>query len=386
MQTRIAVYGATGYTGKQVARELLRRGRSVLLAGRNAEKLRALAEELGGDVAVQAAALDDPSAVSAVADGAGAVINCAGPFSATTRPLAEAAIRARAHYLDVSGEQRSARWLFEEADAAARDAGVMLLPAFAFFSAPSDMLASLTASGFGPVDDVTVGHAITGWRPSAATMRSRFEGLRAGSLAYERGLLHTVHDWPATTWFDFPASIGRQRVTTYPTPDVVMLPRHIRTKRVTLHATASAFAPPLVVPWLRPLANLASRLLETPLRRVVEAGLGVLWGANDENAMTSDPTRFHVVVRVTGPAGMRASLLSGHAIYDLSAQMVALAATRAIASRGEQAGALTPAQAFEPRELLDRLAVHGVRYMVGRQTTEPTQRASVPEHALPEYA
>ena len=45
---RIAVYGATGYTGRLVAAELAAAGADFVLAGRSREKLDALAAEVGG--------------------------------------------------------------------------------------------------------------------------------------------------------------------------------------------------------------------------------------------------------------------------------------------------------------------------------------------------
>ena len=43
----ILIYGATGYTGKLIAQMARQLGMSVTLAGRNEEKLRALAAEIG---------------------------------------------------------------------------------------------------------------------------------------------------------------------------------------------------------------------------------------------------------------------------------------------------------------------------------------------------
>src|SRR5438034_1194971 len=43
----IAVYGATGYTGRLIAAELRRRGAETVLAGRNRAKLEILAEGMG---------------------------------------------------------------------------------------------------------------------------------------------------------------------------------------------------------------------------------------------------------------------------------------------------------------------------------------------------
>ena len=44
---RILIYGATGYTGKLVTREAARRGLDVVLAGRDPQKLEAVAAEHG---------------------------------------------------------------------------------------------------------------------------------------------------------------------------------------------------------------------------------------------------------------------------------------------------------------------------------------------------
>jgi short subunit dehydrogenase-like uncharacterized protein len=88
----IAVYGATGYTGKLVARELARRELDFVLSGRSAGKLRALASDLGGDPPVRAASLDDRDALRHVLGDCAAVINCAGPFMRYGEPVVRAAV------------------------------------------------------------------------------------------------------------------------------------------------------------------------------------------------------------------------------------------------------------------------------------------------------
>ncbi len=70
----IAVYGATGYTGKLIVAELCRRGvEDVVLSGQRGDALRAVAADHGYGVGVRAAAHDDPAAVEGalrmVADG-----------------------------------------------------------------------------------------------------------------------------------------------------------------------------------------------------------------------------------------------------------------------------------------------------------------------------
>src|SRR4051812_20488859 len=91
------IYGANGYTGQLIARKAKERGQKPILAGRNADKLRPLGDALG--LPVRAFDLNAPDLT-----GVDLVLHCAGPFSATSRPMVDACLAARAHYLDVTGE------------------------------------------------------------------------------------------------------------------------------------------------------------------------------------------------------------------------------------------------------------------------------------------
>jgi short subunit dehydrogenase-like uncharacterized protein len=138
-EKNILIYGATGYTGKLTARATKARGLKPILAGRNREKLRALSGELGLEARVfdlsETAMLDQALKDVAV------VLCIAGPFSATSKPMADACIRNRVHYLDITGEIDVFEALAAR-DAQAKAAGVMLLPGVGFDVVPSDCLAA----------------------------------------------------------------------------------------------------------------------------------------------------------------------------------------------------------------------------------------------------
>jgi short subunit dehydrogenase-like uncharacterized protein len=126
----IVVFGAAGHTGRFVVAELARRGWAPVLVGRDVAKLRALHDAYPASQ-VRAATVDDPAALDDVLRGAGAIINCAGPFLDTAPPIIEAALRARVHYLDVTAEQSAALAAFERFAADAMAAGVAVVPAMA---------------------------------------------------------------------------------------------------------------------------------------------------------------------------------------------------------------------------------------------------------------
>ncbi len=96
------IYGANGYTGELIAREAVRQGLKPTLAGRNKAKVEALAQELGLDY--KAFGLDNVDAVAEQLQGFKLLMHCAGPFSATSKPMMEACIKAGTHYLDITGE------------------------------------------------------------------------------------------------------------------------------------------------------------------------------------------------------------------------------------------------------------------------------------------
>src|SRR5262245_20356685 len=142
----IAVYGATGYTGKLVAAELRDAKADFVLSGRNRDKLLALAEELGGDVEVRPAALSEPE-LRRLLEGCAAVIDCAGPFTLHGEPVLKAAVDTGTHYVDTTGEQPYMKMAFDRYGPPAESAGVAVVPGMGFDYVPGDMIAALTAQG-----------------------------------------------------------------------------------------------------------------------------------------------------------------------------------------------------------------------------------------------
>lgn len=164
----ITVFGAYGHTGRFVVSELRRRGLVPVLAGRDAAKLSAASETQPG-VETRVALIDDPVTLDRALSGAAAVINCAGPFIDTAAPLVEAALRAGIPYLDVAAEQSSVLALFDRYAGAARDAGVAVIPAMAFYGGLGDLLATAAMGDWTSADEISVAVALDSWKPTRGT-------------------------------------------------------------------------------------------------------------------------------------------------------------------------------------------------------------------------
>ncbi|HKE45679.1 MAG TPA: saccharopine dehydrogenase NADP-binding domain-containing protein [Steroidobacteraceae bacterium] len=182
------LYGANGYTGELIAREACARGGRPILAGRNGAAVERLARELSCEW--RAFALDDAAALAKGLAGVSLVLHCAGPFSATAEPMMRACLRARAHYLDITGEID----VFERAhalDAEAREAGILLLPGAGFDVVPSDCLAAHIKAALPDATHLALAFDSRS-APSRGTAKTMIESLRARCKVREAGRIVSV--------------------------------------------------------------------------------------------------------------------------------------------------------------------------------------------------
>src|SRR5260221_14246141 len=94
IQNRIVtVFGAYGHTGRFVVRELLKRGFTPILSGRDASKLKEAGNaHPGSEVGV--GLVGDPAPLDRARFGGAAVINCGGAFFYTAGPGIVGTLRA----------------------------------------------------------------------------------------------------------------------------------------------------------------------------------------------------------------------------------------------------------------------------------------------------
>jgi short subunit dehydrogenase-like uncharacterized protein len=348
----IAVYGATGYTGRLVAAELLRRGADAVLAGRNPAKLEIVAEDLGGPVQTRVAPLDDAPALREALEPCAAVISCAGPFAEHGEPVLAAAIDAETHYLDTTGEQRYMRRVFDEFGAAASGAGMVVVPAMGFDFAPGDMLAAVTAESLEPLDELVVAYAVSGFGATRGTLRSALGVLAGGDVEWRDGQLVDAPRMGSAGNFDFGDPIGRQRTIRYPAGEHLTVPRHIRVQRVRTLLTVATVLPfaRLLAPVTPLLAPTLALLARTPANRAVEMAIGRLpEGPSPEDRRSA---RFTVVCEAGAGARRQRGVIRGADVYGLTARATVEGALRCAAPGFDRAGALAPSQAFDPGDFL----------------------------------
>jgi short subunit dehydrogenase-like uncharacterized protein len=352
----IAVYGATGFTGGLIARELKRRGADFMIAGRSRPKLEALSAKLEG-VPFMAVSVDDPAGLREMLEPCSVVVACAGPFGLYGEPVVAAAADTGTHYLDTTGEQGFMRMAFDRYGAKAAENGAALISGLGFDYAPGDLIAALTASDMGPLEEIVVAYCVHGFEPTHGTALSGLEIMSGGDVVWEDG------EWrPAPRSVDggrwrFPEPIGELRMLRYPAGEQITVPRHVETARVRTLLNGM-----VVPPRLMPLAVISSPLLglamRTPLRRAMGALVRRLPAAPDEKSRSA--ARFTISCQARSKTGTRRGTVRGNDVYGLTAVSLAHGAMLCAAPGYERRGALAPAQAFDPASFLAALADFGV--------------------------
>jgi short subunit dehydrogenase-like uncharacterized protein len=208
------IYGANGYTGELIAREARARGLRPVLAGRGAQKIEALAQELGLESRVFD--LADVDAIAGQLLGMSLVLHCAGPFSATSAPMLEACLMSKAHYLDISGEIA----VFEHAQALnsrAQKEGIVVCPGVGFDVIPTDCVAAALKAALPDATQLALGFdSRSGFSPGTA--KTSVEGLAQGGRVRRNGKIEKVPLAFRTRRIDF--GDGEKLAMTIPWGDV----------------------------------------------------------------------------------------------------------------------------------------------------------------------
>jgi short subunit dehydrogenase-like uncharacterized protein len=335
----LLICGATGYTGRLILTRCLARGIRPILAGRS-EAVRELASSHGLPGTV--VGLEDPLALEGAMGGVKAVLHCAGPFSHTSRPMADACLAAGVHYLDITGEISVFEALAVR-NAEARGRGVMLLPGAGFDVVPSDCLALHLKERLPTANRLVLAFESSGGL-SRGTATTMVENMSRGGAVRREGRIVPV---PAG-WKTIHLDLGRGpvTVTTIPWGDVATAWYSTGIPEIEVYTrTTAAMRFGLVASrYLGPILSSApvQRVLKGRIRRGAPGpdaaararGVSRIYGE------VSDPKGRTARARLTGPEG-----------YTMTAHTAVAAAERVLAGEATP-GFRTPSLAFGSQFIL----------------------------------
>lgn len=376
----LVLLGATGFTGRLVARHLAARlaGQDVrwAVAGRRVEALDEVRDELaavGSEPAVEVVDVHDLVGLLALAEQARVLATTVGPYAEHGELVVQACVRSGTDYLDITGEPAFVERVLARYDGDAREQGVRVVNCCGFDSVPADLGARFTVAQLPADGPMTVrGLVRAKGQPSGGTWNSALQAMAGPVGSALRG--------PRPRRDRGRRAVGEPlRVRRVAELDAWAVPLPVIDPAVVLRSARSlpAYGPHFTyghyarVSHLGTVAGmvggaglLAGAARVRPLRRYL-AGLRPSGeGPSEEERARSwfevtflgegDGTR--VVTRVAG----------GDPGYDETARMLG-EATLAMAQDEDLpdvAGVITPATAFEGGALQRRLEKQGMRFEV----------------------
>jgi short subunit dehydrogenase-like uncharacterized protein len=362
---KVVLFGATGYTGELVARELAQRGAKPVLAGRSLGKVEALAEELGAGGAA-AADVSDPGSVKALVEKGDVLASTVGPFSQFGSPAVEAAIGAGAHYIDSTGEAPFIRKVFEQWGPRAEASGSILLTAFGYDWVPGNHAATLVLEEAGEAaTQVDIGYFFQGGSNrrkemfSGGTAASIVDVMLSPGFAFRDGKLQTIRTGDRND--ELEAGGKPLAGISASTTEAFSLPRlypQLRDVNVWLG-------------WFGPASGFMSRatgaLAIATRAPGVKAGLSRMalrmGSSGGPSAEARAKSTSLIVAEAKGSNGetLARAELTGPNGYTLTGALIAEAAIRIANGAASGSGALGPAEAFGVEGLADLCAAAGIK-------------------------
>jgi len=180
----ILVYGANGYTGRLVVKAAAEQNIPIIVAGRKADAIQALAETNG--LTYKVFGLDDKNQLKSALSGVKLILNCAGPFPRTAPQLVEVCLEMGIHYLDITGEIAMFEWM-KTLDSRAQKAGIILLPGVGFDVVPTDCLAKKLYQELPEGDTLELAFMNLGGGISHGTLTTMLTNLGSGGAMRKNG-------------------------------------------------------------------------------------------------------------------------------------------------------------------------------------------------------
>ncbi|MGC9538866.1 saccharopine dehydrogenase family protein [Streptomyces sp. UG1] len=361
-QPDVVLYGASGYTGKLVARQLAARGIPFVAAGRNGNRLKA---ELGALPELDEASYEiaevsaDEAALTELLRDRKVVYNTVGPFMQLGEPVVRAALAAGCHYLDSTGEQD---WMLHTQRAFGRqfaERDLLLIPALSMMWASGNLVAELCLETPG-VDSLDILYVPRGSTPSVG---STLSFLRMCCQPQYRLVDNELVQWPAATSFQATSPGIHRTLDCLPWSGGGEPVWFAEDERVRHCETLVSFGDPNAMAAVLNLTReFADKYAHLPAEEQEAAtnNWGHQMAASEPPRDDANISRTIVSCQGRGLTGGVSAVLWGNCGYDQTGVIAAGAIERLLRERHRAVGFVSPAHAFGARPLLSEWSEAGL--------------------------
>ncbi len=283
---RLLIYGANGYTGTLIVERAIALELEPVVAGRDQSKVDYVASKYS--LPKLCFSLKNAVKYLELFD---LVIHCAGPFSKTYRPMIEACIATKTHYVDITGEVDVFEALYELNDEITQ-AGITAIPGAGFDVVPTDCLASKLKRLMPDASSLRLAFDSSGG-VSPGTAKTMLEKLGEGSVIRDHGRLKKIPSGSLLRKIDFNGQL--KNCVAIPWGDVSTayrstgIPRievyiPIRKSELTVLRGFNSIAKVLrLSPVQTVIKSAIDKVVEGPSKKVRDSSSVILWGEVENN-------------------------------------------------------------------------------------------------------
>jgi short subunit dehydrogenase-like uncharacterized protein len=262
---KILVYGAAGYMGKVWTKLAAKHDLPLVLSARN---------PFPAAFPTRIFSLNEQDVIERHLQDVQLLINLAGPFHHTNRPLVEACIKSRTHYMDIAGEVPEFETVLQYHDAAVQ-AGVMLLPGAGFGVVPTDIVANVAKQKLPDATRIKIAYHTQGGA-SRGTLKTVLKDIHKTGVILKNGQFEAAA--PASKTFSFQVEGKKLDLVYNPwRADLLTAYRSTGIRNIETYANFPGFVVKMMQGkylWLRDfmLNNLLSFLPEGPSEKQLQQG------------------------------------------------------------------------------------------------------------------
>lgn len=338
----------------------------VVVADRDGGRAAEVASAIGGKATSLELDITDAAALAAALGGADVVLNTVGPFYRFGRPVLEAAIAARVHYVDINDDWEPTVDMLTLHDDAV-EAGVVAIIGMGASPGVSNLLAAAAAAA---LDDVETLH--TGWPAGTGMPKVDPDGPPPRASA---ALVHWIHNLsaPIRVWRDggyqevealeertvtYPG-IGEGTVWTCGHPEPITLPRTYPGIRESLNLMTSR-------PGLIAAARAVCDDVRSGSASVEEAGVALLLDPNRRGPAAGDRAPFPDVWALAEGTkdgrrtvvGVTTDVLPDGQMGEMTSIPLSIAASMIASGEITHPGVHAPEAVIDPYAFFDRLSAY----------------------------
>jgi len=348
----IVLLGATGVTGKLVAKELMQANVPVRLAGRDENALKAIAGNSQFETKI--IDLENPATIRDALAGANVAINCVGPFTKYGMTVAKEVVKAGVHYLDTTGEQAFISQIFGELGEKALRQKICLVPACAFEYAIADTLAAFAELAHPHVDSIEIIYRVKGGATSVGTRKSLLKQMEHPWFRLFAGQLKEIHFVPFSRDLESTRDKPRMLVE-FPGGEALLFPLHLRVRSVKsfMRLPGRFRQPPLPIP-----TALVRAAFVFPITGALISTAATKQGAPQDDQL--DQTSARVTCTARGLKGSATFSATVQNPYLVTAVIIAQIATKIAKEGAGIAGPCSPSMVAGPEFIREITKARGV--------------------------